>query len=161
VRELPFADGAFELAFCVSTLEHVGVDNSVYGVAGEHDDGGQERALRELHRVLGRGGRLLLTVPAGAKEDLGWQVQRPPGEWVELFERAGFLVYEDEVYELRDDGWHSTDSLPAVRYGERGPAASGVLCAELRPRALGERLRLAVRDVRHRDEPRRSTLAAK
>jgi SAM-dependent methyltransferase len=161
VRELPFADGLFELAFCVSTLEHVGVDNSVYGIAAERDIDGQERALRELHRVLGRNGRLLVTVPAGANEDLGCQVQRSPTEWVGMFERAGFLVYENEVYESGEDGWHSTEALPAVSYGERGPAASGVLCAELRPCALGESLRLAVRDVFLRDEPRRSTLAAK
>ena len=45
----------------------------------------------------------------------------------------------------------------SARYGERGPAASAVLCAELRPKSLGETVRLAVRDFRHRDEPRRST----
>jgi hypothetical protein len=29
VRDLPFADGSFDLAYCISTLEHVGRDNSV------------------------------------------------------------------------------------------------------------------------------------
>ena len=86
-------------------------------------------------------------------------MQRPPVDWVALFEESGFVVFEDEIYELGTEGWRSTSSfLPAgVRYGERGPGASGVLCAELRPRRLTEVLRLAVRDVRHRDEPRRST----
>src|SRR5207244_691630 len=32
VRRLPFEDGAFELGLCISTLEHVGLDNTVYGV---------------------------------------------------------------------------------------------------------------------------------
>jgi hypothetical protein len=68
-------------------------------------------------------------------------------------------VFEDEVYELGDEGWRSTASFSpgGVRYGERGPGASAVLCAELRPRRISELVRLAVRDVRHRDEPRRST----
>jgi hypothetical protein len=86
-------------------------------------------------------------------------VQRPPAEWIALFEAAGLVVFEDEVYELGEDGWRSTASFaPAgVRYGERGPGASAVLCAELRPRRAALLARLAIRDVRHRGEPRRST----
>jgi SAM-dependent methyltransferase len=158
VRDLPFEDSAFELVLCISTLEHVGLDNAVYGLGAERDEAGQEQALRELHRVLARDGRALITVPCGEQQDLGWQVQRPPAAWVELFERAGFLVFEDELYALGPDGWRSTTDVAGARYGDRGPGASAVLCAELRPRRLGERMRLAVRDLRHRDEPRRSTL---
>jgi SAM-dependent methyltransferase len=157
VRELPFGDGIFELAFCISTLEHVGLDNAVYGIEGERDAAGPQRALRELHRVLARNGRMLVTVPCGERQDLEWQVQRPAAEWIELFEGVGFVVFEDELYELGRDGWRSVPQIGAVRYGERGPGASAVLCAELRPSRLGERLRLALRDVRHRGEPRRAT----
>lgn len=159
VRELPFDEHSFELAICISTLEHVGRDNERYGLGAHSDEHGAERALRSLQRVLTSDGRLLLSVPCGEEQELGWQVQRPPGEWVALFEQAGFAVFEDEVYELDAQGWHSTSSLePAgVRYGERGPGASAVLCAELRPRRLSEVVRLAIRDLRHRGEPRRST----
>jgi SAM-dependent methyltransferase len=157
LRSLPFDDGAFDVAFCISTREHVGRDNTQYGLASEDDDQSLDRALAELRRVLARDGRLLVTVPTGEEQNLGEQVQLPPGTWVERFERAGFLVFEDELYELGGDGWRSTTELGAgVRYGERGPAASAVLCAELRPTRLTERLRLAVRDRRHSDEPRRS-----
>jgi hypothetical protein len=112
-----------------------------------------------MRRVLVRDGRLVVTVPCGEEQNLGWQVQRPPADWIRLFERAGLIVFEDEVYELGDEGWRSTASFSpgGVRYGERGPGASAVLCAELRPRRISELVRLAVRDVRHRDEPRRST----
>ena len=72
-------------------------------------------------------------------------------------ERAGFLVFEDELYAVGTDGWRSVAEVGAARYGERGPGASAVLCAELRPGRLGERVRLALRDVRHRGEPRRAT----
>jgi len=157
LRELPFHAGSFDLALCISTLEHVGLDNTVYGLAAEQDEAAQERTLLELHRVLAPRGRLLVTVPTGEDEDLGWQVQWRPKAWIELFEHAGFLVYEDELYELGDDGWRSTTDVRGARYGDRGPGASAVLCAELRPRTVREAARLALRDLRHRDEPRRST----
>ena len=32
IRSLPFKNESFDLAFCVSTIEHVGKDNSGYGV---------------------------------------------------------------------------------------------------------------------------------
>ncbi len=160
VRDLPFGDGALDLVLCLSTLEHVGRDNDVYAVDAPHDDAGDEAALRELRRVLAGGGRLLLSVPTGVSDDQGWQVQRPPEDWVALFERSGFLVYEDELYVRGEDGWRSatTAEASAARYGAGGPGAGAVLLAELHPRSVGERVRLAVRDVRHRAEPRRSTL---
>src|SRR5438094_502298 len=57
VRELPFPKRSFDLVFCISTLEHVGRDNSVYGLEGELDEEGIDRALGELRRVLTRNGR--------------------------------------------------------------------------------------------------------
>ncbi len=158
VRDLPFGDASFDLAFCISTLEHVGRDNAVYAVETARDAGGDETALRKLRRVLAADGRLLVSVPTGEPEDQGWQVVRRPEEWVDLFERAGFLVFEDELYARGEEGWRAVDAAAAgaARYGEGGPGAGAVLLAELRPRRLAERVRLAVRDARHRDAPRRS-----
>ena len=160
VRELPFPDASVELAFCISTLEHVGRDNEVYDVDAARDDSGDEAALRELHRVLARDGRLLVSVPTGEREDQGWQIVRTPEDWVALFEHSGFLVYEDELYVRAADGWRSAtlDEARTARYGAHGPGAGAVLLAELHPDSVGGKLRLAVRDVRHRDEIRRSTV---
>jgi hypothetical protein len=81
-----------------------------------------------------------------------------PRDWAERFERAGFVVWEDELYELRDEGWRSVRGLsPGLRYGARGPGASAVLCAELRPSSVGARVRLALRDRRYAGEARRAT----
>ena len=158
LRALPFGDESFDAIFCISTLEHVGRDNTQYGLPAEDDDPSLDAALGELRRVLARSGRLLVTVPTGEPQQLGDQVQLEPQAWVERFEHAGLLVFEDELYELGPGGWCSVDALsPGLRYGERGPAASAVLCAELRPRRLSERVRLAVRDRRYPDEPRRAT----
>jgi SAM-dependent methyltransferase len=138
VRELPFAQGSFDLVLCVSTLEHVGADNTGYGLEAEADGKSRLTALRELRRVLAPQGRLLLTVPCGEPGDYGWFRQEDVHGWTALFTKAGFFVEEQEVYELTDDGWRSSPELDAtsLRYGERGPAASAVLCAELSPRRL-------------------------
>jgi SAM-dependent methyltransferase len=161
VRALPFSDSSYDLAFCISTLEHIGRDNKVYDVDAERDDAGDEAALRELHRVLTKDGRLLVSVPTGEHDDQGWQIQRTPEEWIAVFERAGFIVYEDELYLRAANGWRRASLAEArtARYGSGGPGAGAVLLAELHPDTFGGKMRLAVRDVRHRDEVRRSTVA--
>jgi hypothetical protein len=154
LRDLPFEDESFDVAIAISTLEHVGRDNTQYGLGAESEDS-LDAALRELHRIALR---VLVTVPTGERELLPEQSVYEPSEWVDRFGRAGFLVYEDELYELTDDGWGSVPELtPGLRYGARGPGASAVLCAELHPRSLSERVRLALRDRRYRDEVRRVT----
>ena len=71
-RALPFPDRSFDQVLLVSTLEHIGADNEVYGVEGEPDDTGRAAALRELRRVLRPVGSLLVTVPLGEPGDYGW-----------------------------------------------------------------------------------------
>jgi SAM-dependent methyltransferase len=158
VRSLPVEDGAFELVLCISTLEHVGRDNGVYDVDAPREEEGDEAALRELRRVLSRDGRLLVSVPTGERDDQGWQLQRTPADWIATFERAGFAVFEDELYVRHDDGWRTATPAEASAARYRGDEGAGaVLLAELRPASVATKLRLAVRDVRHRDAPRRST----
>jgi SAM-dependent methyltransferase len=136
VRDLPFPDGYFDQVLLVSTLEHVGADNERYGLETAGDGFGAGKALRELRRVLRPDGCLLVTVPAGEPEDYGWFRQDDVRGWTHQFVRTGFFVEELEVYELGEGGWHASPTFDGagVRYGERGPAASAVLCAELSPR---------------------------
>jgi SAM-dependent methyltransferase len=145
VRDLPFEDGSFDLVLCVSTLEHVGRDNRVYGAADEADPGGIADALEELRRVVD--GRLVVTVPCGEAEDHGWFVQLEPEAWNDAFLEAGFSVLEEEVYAAGPEGWRAApDFEPAgVRYGA---SAAAVLCATLAPvsgaRRIARRARGAV-----------------
>jgi SAM-dependent methyltransferase len=122
----------------VSTLEHVGADNTVYGLDTASDGDARVRALRELRRVLAPDGSLLVTVPLGERGDHGWFRQEDERGWSRLYARSGLFLEEVEAYELLPEGWRATRSFrpEGVRYGERGPAASAVLCADLRPGRL-------------------------
>jgi hypothetical protein len=146
LRSLPFEDDAFDVAFCISTLEHVGRDNTVYGLAAEDDPDGMPAALRELRRVVA--GRLLITVPTGAREERDWLVQLEPESWLDLFRATGFLVFEHEVYALSQLGWAAAGETPSVPFGES--SANAVLCAELHPATAARRAREAVRRLRRR-----------
>jgi len=139
IRGLPFPNGTFELVNCVSTVEHVGLDNSRYGQIRESDFGGMLTGLSEIRRVLAPTGRLLLTLPCGAPEHHGWFAQRDVQGWVDLTRQSGFDTLELEVFALESNGWRL---LPANRtwrklnnlsYGKRGPGASAVLCLSLTP----------------------------
>jgi SAM-dependent methyltransferase len=150
LRDLPFARRSFDAVCCISTLEHVGSSQEPYGIDDGAAAGGVPEALAEIRRVLARGGRALVTVPCGAEQDHGWFVQHRRDAWNRLFARAGFYVSEQELYVLGADGWHAGED-DGAGYGERGPAASAVLCSELRPgrrrhavAALARRLRRAM-----------------
>ena len=75
LRALPFRDAWFDATVCLSTLEHVGLDNSVFTPdpsKRENDPGAFVGAVRELIRVTRSGGRLLLTMPYGKHRSWGW-----------------------------------------------------------------------------------------
>ena len=161
VRSLPLEDASVDQALLVSTLEHVGADNTAYGLAAEADPGSRQEALAELRRVLRPEGRLLVTVPLGEPSDHGWFRLDDVAGWNRLFASAGLFVEEQEAYELRDEGWRSAPAFRAagVGYGDRGPAASAVLCSELSgrrlrrlatPDGLARTLRRRTRPFRHR-----------
>lgn len=62
LRDLsPFPDQAFDRTACISTLEHVGMDNATYGAPVEADPGSVVQAVRELYRVTKD--LLFITVP--------------------------------------------------------------------------------------------------
>lgn len=81
IQHIPMADEQFDAVVCLEVLEHVP---------------DPEQALRELHRVLARGGRLVLSVP-----HLGY-LHNEPDDYFRytrhgirtLLERAGFVVCE-------------------------------------------------------------------
>lgn len=135
VRNLPYEDGYFELVTCISTLEHVGLENrDQYGASGALSGGGDVQGLREFGRVLKKGGRVLITVPFGRLQHFDWMTQYDLRTWNQLLTNAGFTATELALYEYSpDDGWRLRGTPTGLESGEYqgagAPAATGVLCA--------------------------------
>lgn len=73
IRSLPFKNETFNIITCLSTLEHVGMDNALYtGQKQAGRPGDFSAAVAELKRVLKTNGKLLITVPFGKYENHGF-----------------------------------------------------------------------------------------
>lgn len=79
LRDLPFRDDFFEEIVCQSTIEHIDMDNSIYGydlkstldiVASKSYE--YLKVVKELLRVLKNDGQLLITFPYGKFENHGF-----------------------------------------------------------------------------------------
>jgi ubiquinone/menaquinone biosynthesis C-methylase UbiE len=111
LRNLPFRDGIYDTIICISTLEHVGMDNSRYGAeptvrsdpaSALHD------AVAELKRVLAHGGALLVTVPYGQPEDYGWFRQFDATAVEELVSHMSPKQHTVDVYGYSRNGWQAS-----------------------------------------------------
>jgi SAM-dependent methyltransferase len=113
LRSLPFKDSVFDIVVSVSTLEHVGMDNSLYSTGAEpraqDPDHELSAALSEIRRVARPGGRLLITVPYGRPEDLGWLRQLDTKGIERLITFTGGHATEVTIFRYGSEGWqHST-----------------------------------------------------
>jgi hypothetical protein len=129
VRSLPFPDASFDVAVCLSTLEHIGMDNAQYNI--QSGGAGDVQALRELGRVAST---VLVTVPGGADEDMGWQRQYSPPTFRRIVEEAGLRVKRIDLF-AHDParGWSPAleDEVERRSYGKGAVAAAASICAEL------------------------------
>ena len=144
LRRLPFRDAWFDEVVCQSTIEHVGMDNAMYGEK-EKGEGDHLAAIRELVRVLQPKGVLLLTFPCGTFEDHGFfrQFDRRMIDDVEAVLRSNGTVHSD-YFRYRQEGWRagSWDDCadaksfnPHTGAGKDGDGAAhcrAVCCIELR-----------------------------
>lgn len=136
VRQMPFEDGFFDLVFCVSTLEHIGLDNRAWGIRESEDMQGDLNALREIRRVMRDGGRLLVTVPFGKARRYQWFKQYDLSQWQSLIAEAGLKPGELAFFGYGQAGWTAVDdgrALESADYRALGAqGATAILCAELR-----------------------------
>lgn len=130
---------SFGQVTCISTLEHVGCDNTLYGGPPQRPASATETsearaaAMRALRTLVAPGGSLLITVPYGRYEDHGWFVQLDAAK---LDEAVGAFAPDtwEVVYFLYDARWRPAraDECAGARYGDGTRGARAVACVELR-----------------------------
>jgi SAM-dependent methyltransferase len=112
LRNLPFKDNFFEEIVCQSTIEHIDMDNSIYGYDHKHKKDYSNKsyeyliAIKEMIRVLKSNGLLLLTFPFGKFENHEF-FQQFDSEMLDriiiLFANIG--IYKIDFFKYEKEGW--------------------------------------------------------
>lgn len=112
LRCLPFRDNWFNQIVCISTLEHIDMDNSIYGYEILNHSMRNERSyeflkvVEELLRILKPNGKLFITVPYGKYENHGFFQQFDK----ELIDRMKEVLQEstefvEEYFQYTNGSW--------------------------------------------------------
>lgn len=152
LRRMPFASDWFDGAFCISVLEHVGMDNALYSendAFREDKPGDYLRAVDEMKRVLKPNCWLYVTVPFGRYEHHGWLQQFDSTMIADMISRFHPQSVTKTFYRYTQQGWQlatedecadlSYFDIHARRFSRNGTsgtaesavAASAVACIEM------------------------------
>ncbi len=140
MRDMPFRDGWFDSAISLSTFEHIGTDNSRYGVdAAAAQDPDREMALAagELRRVVRPGGRILVSVPYGRREDHGWFRQFDAEDVERLIAAFHPRRHSVTLFRYTADGWQRSSADEAAGLHYRDAQADPTPVADLAAAARG------------------------
>jgi SAM-dependent methyltransferase len=123
LRAMPLATGTYDTVVCLSTLEHIGMDNSISTGSEKHRENRSDdylAVMHELGRVLKPEGRLLLTVPFGAYEDHRTQQQFDSALLDRAIAAFGGEVLERSFFRYLPTGWQRApeDECQQCRYVE-------------------------------------------
>lgn len=114
LRNTILKDGIFNEIVCISTLEHIGMDNTFIYSKNEHfnesrvDD--YKIAIKEFKRLLKPGGKLFITVPYGCYENHGWLQQFDCNMVQRVLQSFNGSTSDVVYYKYFFDGWQITDS---------------------------------------------------
>lgn len=137
----------FDLIACISTIEHVGLDNTFLYTddisKNEQKINDYLHFLDVIRSLLRRGGRLFLSFPFGRKKNNGWFQVFDGGDIDGMIARFNPAFYIESIYMYQDDHWRHVgreDAAGAICYdinidGKHAPDycafSRAVACLEL------------------------------
>lgn len=109
LRDISFRDNFFDWVVCISTLEHIGLDNTLLYTSDstkkESDTSAFAECIAQLKRVLTPGGTLFLSVPYGAYANHGWFQVFDAQKVDEILSLFAPTSYKESVYQYHPEGW--------------------------------------------------------
>lgn len=108
LRERIFTDEFFDSISCVSVLEHIGMDNSVYLNDSNYKQKNRKNyvlVVKEFKRVLTKKGVCLITVPFGQNEDHNWFQVFNKEMVLNIVKVFNPSFYDISYYQYTESGW--------------------------------------------------------
>jgi len=136
LRDLPMRTHLYDTAVCLSTLEHVGMDVSGYNAYAAVAPDPQQAAIQaahEIRRVVKPDGRVLLSVPFGRPDNLGWLRQFDEQQLRDLLAAFGSAHVDISVYQYANDQWQLSSLDDAAGSTSLPYWATAVACVDIRP----------------------------
>ena len=113
LRDLDFREERFDSIACISTIEHIGMDNTMYAedlaIAKRSDPSEFVLAVKELKRVLKTGGSLFISFPFGRYENHGWFQQFDAALVDTLVSAFAPSQHHEAIFQYHPDGWQRSD----------------------------------------------------
>ena len=114
LRNTQFANAVFDTVVSVSTIEHIGLDNTMLYTGDvskkESDALGFKPAVVEFRRLLKPGGLCLITVPFGRPGVHGWYQVFDLDLVMQVVDAFKPSAYAIEFFGYGPDGWRRTGS---------------------------------------------------
>lgn len=110
LRDMCFRDDFLDAICCLSTLEHVGMDNTkLYTPDNSKNENNQDSYLiviSEFNRVLKPGGTLYLSIPFGVNKNHGWLQVFDSAMLNRIIEEFAPLSFSKTFFRYENDQWN-------------------------------------------------------
>jgi SAM-dependent methyltransferase len=109
LRNTMFADHVFDTIASISTIEHIGLNNTMLYTGNpadmETDQSGFVPAVKEFRRILKPGGTCFISVPFGRRDNLGWYQVFDFGMVEKIVETFSPSLHQIDYFGYSNNGW--------------------------------------------------------